>query len=80
MGPRLGVRRRFATGLLRAVARFAPAASRLWAEAMLRELQFVAGDWEALWWALGSATAILRHSGRELLVVCWAYSKKWRRE
>jgi hypothetical protein len=76
MGARSGLRRRFAAGLLRAVVRCAPAASRLWAEAMLRELEFVESDWGALWWALGGTTAILRHSGRELLVLCWTYSKR----
>ncbi len=33
---------------------------------MLRELDFIGNDWEALFWALGSATAIFRHSGRGL--------------
>jgi hypothetical protein len=31
---------------------------------MLRELDFVSGDWAALFWALGSAAAIFRHAGR----------------
>ena len=29
---------------------------------MLREMDFVEGDWSALRWALGSATALCRHS------------------
>jgi hypothetical protein len=29
---------------------------------MLRELDFIEGEWAALFWALGSATAILRHA------------------
>jgi len=29
---------------------------------MLRELDFVEGDWQALLWTLGSATALARHS------------------
>jgi hypothetical protein len=34
---------------------------------MLRELDFVEGDWQALLWTLGSATALVRHSApREL--------------
>jgi hypothetical protein len=28
---------------------------------MLREMDFVEGDWAALFWALGSATALLKH-------------------
>ncbi len=56
--------RKLASGLLRAVARRSPSGSREWADAMLRELDFIESDWEALFWALGSATAIFRHSGR----------------
>jgi hypothetical protein len=29
---------------------------------MLRELDFIPGNWAALFWALGSTTAILRHA------------------
>jgi hypothetical protein len=57
--------RRFATRLLLAVARHVCAESREWAEAMLRELDFIESDWEALLWALGSARAMCRHVGRE---------------
>ena len=28
---------------------------------MLREMDFVEGDWAALFWALGSATALFKH-------------------
>ena len=59
--------RKIATGLLRAAMRFSSAESREWASAMLRELDFVESDWAALFWALGSTTAIFRHSSRELL-------------
>jgi hypothetical protein len=31
---------------------------------MLRELDFIRGDWAALYWALGSATAICRHMAK----------------
>ncbi|MGA2217553.1 MAG: hypothetical protein ABSG51_05680 [Terracidiphilus sp.] len=58
----MGAPRRVAERLLRTVIRLAPDDSREWASAMLRELDFVEGDWEALFWALGSATAILRHA------------------
>lgn len=56
--------RKFASGLLRAVAQRSPSGSREWADAMLRELDFIENDWAALLWALGSATAIFRHSVR----------------
>lgn len=59
--------RRIATGLLRAALHFSSTESREWASAMLRELDFIESDWDALLWALGSTTAIFRHSGRELL-------------
>jgi hypothetical protein len=58
----MGAPRKLATALLRGVARLAPDESRDWAGAMLRELDFVEGDWAALLWALGSAAAILRHA------------------
>jgi hypothetical protein len=29
---------------------------------MLRELDYIEGDWESLFWALGSTTAIFKHS------------------
>jgi hypothetical protein len=58
----MGAPRTLAAKLLRAVVRLAPAESRDWAAAMLRELDFIEGDWAALFWALGSAAAILRHT------------------
>lgn len=60
----MGAQRRLAAWLLRAVLRLAPPASREWASAMLRELDFIPGEWAALFWALGSAAAIIRHAGR----------------
>ncbi len=57
----MGAPRKLARKLLEAVTRLAPSASREWAQAMLRELDFVHNDWAALFWALGSAAAILRH-------------------
>ena len=56
--------RKLASRLLRAVARLSSAESQDWANAMLRELDFIENDWAALFWALGSTTAIFRHSGR----------------
>jgi len=54
--------RKLAAKLLEAVERYAPEQSREWASAMLAELDFIDGDWSALFWALGSATAIARHA------------------
>jgi hypothetical protein len=62
------VPRKIAVWLLRIVLRYAPAESRDWASAMLQELEFIEGDWEALFWALGSTTAIFKHSGGRLWV------------
>jgi hypothetical protein len=62
----MGAPRRLAAGLLKAATRVTPAGSREWAAAMLRELDFVEGDWAALMWALGSTTAILRRA-----VIAW---------
>jgi len=59
--------RRFAVWLLDAVLLYAPEHCQQWASAMLRELDFIEGDWAALWWALGSVAAIFRHCGRELV-------------
>jgi hypothetical protein len=54
--------RRTASRLLLFVVRHAPAPSRSWGRAMLREMDFVDNDWAALRWALGSTAAICRHS------------------
>jgi hypothetical protein len=54
--------RKLAGALLRAVLRLAPEESQDWALAMLRELDFIEGEWASLFWALGSTTAILRHA------------------
>lgn len=58
----MGTPRRLAAKLLRAAVRLAPGESRDWASAMLRELDFIEGEWEALFWALGSTTVILRQA------------------
>jgi hypothetical protein len=58
----MGAPRKLAGALLRGMVRLAPQESRDWATAMLRELGFIEGEWAALFWALGSATAILRHA------------------
>jgi len=56
------VLRRWAFRLLRTAVRLAPVESRRWAEAMLAELDHVEGGLPALQWALGSTTALCRHS------------------
>jgi hypothetical protein len=61
----MGAPRRLAQRLLEALVKLAPLASREWAQAMLGELDFIRGDWAALYWALGSATAICRHIARD---------------
>jgi hypothetical protein len=53
--------RRLAAKLLRIVIRHSSGESQDWANAMLRELDFIESDWAALLWALGSTTAIFRH-------------------
>jgi hypothetical protein len=58
----MGAPRKMAARLLGAMLRLAPDGSRDWAAAMLAELDFIDGEWAALFWALGSAAAILRHA------------------
>ncbi len=58
----MSVARKLAYRLLNRVVRHASPDSQDWASAMLRELDFVEGDWGALVWALGSVTAVFRHS------------------
>jgi hypothetical protein len=54
--------RRFASAILTwAVRRAAQPRVREWGNAMLREMDFVENDWAALFWALGSATALFKH-------------------
>jgi hypothetical protein len=55
--------RRLASAILSASVRRAPPAVREWGNAMLREMDFVEGDWAALFWALGSATALFKRLG-----------------
>ena len=69
----MGAVHTFARRLLRFAIRYSPATSREWAEAMLRELDFIDCEWEAFFWALGSTAAILHHSVREL----WAWLLKY---
>jgi hypothetical protein len=61
--------RRMAARLLAFVVRHTSSGSQEWANAMLRELDFIENDWAALFWALGSTTAIFRHAGRGLMAM-----------
>lgn len=54
--------RRMASRLLNATVERSSAESRSWGNAMLREMDFLESDWAALLWALGSTTALCRHS------------------
>ena len=54
--------RKFAVRLLGAVIRGSQLESQGWGNAMLRELDFIDSDWASLGWALGGATAVLKHS------------------
>jgi len=54
--------RRIAVRLLTAMVRHSSPESRSWAEAMLREMDFVQSDWPALRWALGGATVLCKHA------------------
>lgn len=58
----MSMARRLAYRLLNSVVRHASPDSQDWASAMLRELDFVESAWGALLWALGSTTALFRHS------------------
>lgn len=51
---------RLASAILTTSIRWAPPGLREWGNAMLCELDFVEGDWAALFWALGCATALFR--------------------
>lgn len=72
--------RAFARWLLGWVVRLTPEESRDWALAMLEELEYVEGDWEALWWAFGSMVAIAQLVERGCLHSCAVYAEKWREQ
>jgi len=54
--------RKAASRWLSFVSGYLPSSSREWANAMLREADFVEGDWRALLWTLGSTAALWRYS------------------
>jgi hypothetical protein len=59
-GKKLMTIRRLASAILTAAVGHASPKTREWSNAMLREMDFVEGDWAALFWALGSAIALFR--------------------
>jgi len=75
----MGLVRSAARRLVAVAARLGPERGREWARAMLAELEFVEGEWEALWWALGSITVIARRSGQEWVRLCGAEMRRWER-
>jgi hypothetical protein len=52
--------RKLALKISHAVVRFAPRGAQDWVKAMLRELDFIANDWTALFWSLGSTRILLK--------------------
>lgn len=62
----MGRIRTFAHSLLCFAIRHSPGISHEWAEAMLGELDYIPGEWESLFWALGSIVAIIHQSARQL--------------
>jgi len=56
--------RKLAKYLMRTAVRYASPESREWAEGMLHELDYIEGDWSALFWALGSTIAIFQLAAR----------------
>jgi hypothetical protein len=74
----MGAPRAWAYRLLSWVVRHAQGRSRAWAEALLRELDFVPGEWTALAWALGGTLAVARHAGRWMLVERFRKIWEWK--
>jgi hypothetical protein len=58
----MSMTRRLASRVLTIVIRQSSGEGQLWGNAMLRELDFIQGDWAALFWAFGSTAALCRHS------------------
>jgi hypothetical protein len=58
----MSLARTLASVLLDRIVRHASPESQGWGNAMRRELDFIESDWTALLWALGSATALFKHS------------------
>ena len=58
----MSMTRRLALRTLTIIIRHSSSESQLWGNAMLRGLDFIDGDWAALFWAFGSTVALCRHS------------------
>ena len=58
----MSMTRRLASRVLTIVIRRSSGEGQRWGNAMLRELDFIQGDWAALFWAFGSTSALCRHS------------------
>ena len=58
----MSMTRRLASRVLTIVIRRSSSEGQLWGNGMLRELDFIDGDWAALFWAFGSTAALCRHS------------------
>lgn len=59
---RESLRQRMARALLEFGIRIAPQNAEQWGQAMLGELREVKGEWEALFWAVGGASVLLKHA------------------
>ena len=59
---RESLRQRMARALLGFGIRIAPQNAEQWGQAMLGELREVKGEWEALFWAVGGASVLLKHA------------------
>lgn len=51
--------RRVAKAISQRVVRWAVPGCKEWAEGLAREIEFIEGDWRALFWAIGSARVLL---------------------
>jgi len=54
----MSIRRKLALHIVSTINRFAPVGTAEWSRAILCEMEFIEGDWAALWWALGSMTML----------------------
>ena len=70
--------RRAAQSLLGLAMHLVPENGRDWAAAMLHELDFVEGDWAALWWAVGGVTVIARQLAGQWVVGRSEQIRKWK--
>jgi len=67
--------RTIARRLLAAMVQHSSAESRNWADAMLREMDFVESDWPALRWALGSTTVLCRLAVSRRIRMCFPQAR-----